>query len=828
MMEEVLKYFTLGCAVVPFNAKEKKPLVEWQRWQTNKQTKEEFEKMPWNEANGYALVCGLKLNNGFYLGVLDFDVKNLPEDIIEKGTNTLRKFPITQMEQTPSGGQHLIYYCREKPKTISAYHNDIALELIGENKLVVMAPSEGYKRLNDNSPTEISDLTEIFENTLQIVGIDIKGKENVWFGREDLEEKPYKGKNPPCIETISRGTIEGLRNEFGIRYASYLANFRNLQPKTVNKILETWNELNKPPLAEPELKTLLSSALQNNYIYGCSDPIFWKSCNPDKCSISPRNKVKFLKKEEKQRAEEILYSSSILDDVLDIGQNRLIGENNVLLTNFVVLCSGQTHYPISEIVEGFSGSGKNESIRAVKPLIPEEWLFEFTTSTPEAVKYIPETFNGSLVIYEAAGMRSETSTLGLRAIGEGESIETIYPMRNEATGQMELGRAKTNAKNFVTTESNVEIHPDLYRRVLQQSMNHSDLLTKRVIAKELREAQYPDSLKAFLNQTKTNNPINPKDFQNAMRLNEWTREVVVFSPFGLIDLIKLASTKEQRVAVRTHVKKIQNFIRILALTYQKRRMRFEIGESKYVLANPEDVWRSLEILHETLLSTITRLGERQRQVLEQFEKQNPLTKHEVAKELNMSEASAAKILKALYNNGYLREEQTVKPYNYHLLNKPKSLGVLQDPNEYYLFFQTNLKSLLTRLSTLTLPEVPNLKKSMVKIEGEEFALKSPIPERERVEVPTDKDLSSFGEIKQNAFGLAKTPSENNPKYPQDATTCFLCLKALSEGHVDTTYVDGREVHIPCLRRLENGRREGGFNPNLSYAKDLKEEGSESV
>lgn len=113
------------------------------------------------------------------------------------------------------------------------------------------------------------------------------------------------------------------------------------------------------------------------------------------------------------------------------GRKRLIGEDNVLVLNFVAICSGQTKYPISAILSGFSGSGKNESIRAIKPLIPEKWIFDFTTSTPEAIKYIGEDFNGTIIIYEAEGVKGETGSLGLRAIGESESIETIYPVRNE-------------------------------------------------------------------------------------------------------------------------------------------------------------------------------------------------------------------------------------------------------------------------------------------------------------------------------------------------------------------------------------------------------------
>jgi hypothetical protein len=35
-------------------------------------------------------------------------------------------------------------------------------------------------------------------------------------------------------------------------------------------------------------------------------------------------------------------------------------------------------------------------------------------------------------------------------------------MRNELTGKMEMGKAKTNAKNFITS-SDIDINPDLYR-----------------------------------------------------------------------------------------------------------------------------------------------------------------------------------------------------------------------------------------------------------------------------------------------------------------------------------------------------------------------------
>ena len=118
-------YFDQGVPVVA--VKQKKPLVEWAHWQTKPQTAEEFEALPWSEADGFAVICGTKLNNGLYAGAVDFDVKNVSEEAQEKGQQILKKMLCTQMEQTPGGGQHWVYHCNAKPRTISVYHNEYAL-----------------------------------------------------------------------------------------------------------------------------------------------------------------------------------------------------------------------------------------------------------------------------------------------------------------------------------------------------------------------------------------------------------------------------------------------------------------------------------------------------------------------------------------------------------------------------------------------------------------------------------------------------------------------------------------------------------------------------
>jgi len=361
--------------------------------------------------------------------------------------------------------------------------------------------------------------------------------------------------------------------------------------------------------------------------------------------------------------------------------------------------SGRTHYPISGVVSGFSGSGKNQSIRAIKPLIPKEWYFEFTTSTPEAMKYLPEEFEGTLIIYEALGVRGDSGSLSLRAIGEGESIETIYPMRNELTGKMEMGRAKTNAKNFITTSSDIDINPDLYRRVLKTSMNHSTELTKKVMQKKIHDAAYPDSLKATL-ELEEQLPFAVEDFQNALRLIDWKLEVVAFTPDELLNILDLAVKIEQEVALRTHIEKIVNFTRVLALLNQKQRLHVRIAETEYVIAEPQDFKAALQILDASIKETVSRIEKRQEEALRLFTEDVSLTKNDVASKLKVSTRTAQRVLRTLSQAGYLQEDDSSKLHRYELLEKEPEYHALQEmARSIEIFHQNSLKTWLNTIAT---------------------------------------------------------------------------------------------------------------------------------
>lgn len=279
-------YFLQGLNIIP--VKRKQPLIRWEKWQTEKQTESDFDTLPWDEADGFAVIGGSRVKDGFYICAIDFDVKNLSPEIVGKGRVILNKFPMTKMEETPSGGQHWIYLCHIKPKTVSIYHNQCALELLGENKLIVMFPSEGYKRLNDNKPSEIDDIETVFIHILRESGFAEANALDFWFGQ--ASQKPYKGADPPCITRLLKdGASEGIRNETAIRLSSYLSNFRRLPDDRILQKMQEWNSNNNPPLGESELRNIIESSISGKYVYGCTDDILKKYCKPDVCPLRTKN-----------------------------------------------------------------------------------------------------------------------------------------------------------------------------------------------------------------------------------------------------------------------------------------------------------------------------------------------------------------------------------------------------------------------------------------------------------------------------------------------------------------------------------------------------------
>jgi Fe2+ or Zn2+ uptake regulation protein len=163
----------------------------------------------------------------------------------------------------------------------------------------------------------------------------------------------------------------------------------------------------------------------------------------------------------------------------------------------------------------------------------------------------------------------------------------------------------------------------------------------------------------------------------------------------------LAVKREQEVALRTHIEKIINFAKVLALLNQKKRLHAKVGSQEYLIVDPEDFLKAFSILQTSITETISRIEKRQEETLKLFEHSEcSLTKHDVALKLRVSTKTATRVLKTLAQAGYLKEDTSNKTYRYELLQKePNHLDLLENIRSFSRFHRKSLRKWLNTIET---------------------------------------------------------------------------------------------------------------------------------
>jgi P4 family phage/plasmid primase-like protien len=168
-------YHDQGISVIPFKITQKpngeydkQNLAAWKKWETEPQTQDEFNALNWKEANAFGILLGTRAKNGYYLTVVDYDVKGkITEQAKAIGKEILSELPITRVEETVNKGLHYLYWNRFKLETDGTFHDSASVELLGSKKLCLMAPSFGYKNVGSDIITSLENLEDWFYNALK-------------------------------------------------------------------------------------------------------------------------------------------------------------------------------------------------------------------------------------------------------------------------------------------------------------------------------------------------------------------------------------------------------------------------------------------------------------------------------------------------------------------------------------------------------------------------------------------------------------------------------------------------------------------------------------
>jgi P4 family phage/plasmid primase-like protien len=180
LLGAIQAYHEIGLAIIPFcigaDGKKKPTIDTWRKWQTQPQTNEELKAiMPKIlETELFGVVTGTPINvNGetYYYQIIDRDIKDekLTDEIKAKSKQAVNLMRTTKTIRTLSGGDHLEYYGRTQSKGKKL--NNIGMEFLATGNLCVMAPSKGYSQVNDNSPTVVDNVEDMFFDAIERTGL---------------------------------------------------------------------------------------------------------------------------------------------------------------------------------------------------------------------------------------------------------------------------------------------------------------------------------------------------------------------------------------------------------------------------------------------------------------------------------------------------------------------------------------------------------------------------------------------------------------------------------------------------------------------------------
>jgi len=86
-----------------------------------------------------------------------------------------------------------------------------------------------------------------------------------------------------CYYKILEGVQEGMRDDCAIRLACFFRQ-KGMPQDVVISLLIGWNRRNNPPLEENVIERKVIQAYENEYSYGCNDPILSQFCD-EKCYL---------------------------------------------------------------------------------------------------------------------------------------------------------------------------------------------------------------------------------------------------------------------------------------------------------------------------------------------------------------------------------------------------------------------------------------------------------------------------------------------------------------------------------------------------------------
>ena len=636
----------------------------------------------------------------------------------------------------------------------------------------------------------------------------------------ELQGEPYIGSDPPCMQKLLEGVEKGLRNEAGIRLASYWMKFKGDAPPQVLEKLEQWNALNKPPIPRNELEQIAESAKKLNRSFGCRQNQAW--CNINKCSLKRKQ---LLRKEAEEEAEKILNSPDVLDALKPHLDNIIAGEDENKQLAFTLLLSGKINDPkLKQIIllKGESGAGKTTLMRLADAFKTKS-VGRFT---PHALDYSNLEDYEVLRLKEIGNMDQEfqgVSTIKFLS-GDDKGYTVEIPVRDKSTGRFASEQYRVPPITLITSTTRVSMDKQFERRSWTLNPDETKEQTENIRQMKIKRIRDDGLVKLGL-QKQT-------DYDQSIRVLKTV--VKILDPqVGIVLIFQDSLTKclqSEKLRVRGDYDKIIGLVQLHAFLHQRTLPKLKGADDRpIVFVTPKSALQALKTAEKPFITMTTELEERARRLVKILEDRglseagDEITyeiRGEIAVELGVSDKTVYRYLMEWCKAGYMSKfkdtSQKGHPVTFHLLYdldhitkmKAVSLDIGSAKTEIGSDMQKEIEKWLDQyLDKISLWKGWSRKKVREALIEEAV---SPYRKEFLSKEETGKEISSVDQMKQDL--LVASPVSKDKRIDSQKKTgssnsdgnircCWLCKKPVPEDLKYTTALKGKPVHLNCFRKI---------------------------
>lgn len=347
-LDLALKYLKHKWSIFPVG-RDKKPLLEWKKYQTEYASEEQVRE--WFGGN-----------NPPNIGVATGKISNLTVVDVEEG-GKWDDLPVTMTSRTGGGGYHLFY--RYAPSVGNSVRIRPLTDIRGEGGYIVLPPSK-----------------------------HLSGKNYEWVRKEDEQPFPFQmfnlspAKNNDW-EKLLKGTTSGSRNETAAKVVGKFLTATSHKDwhTTAWEMTIMWNQRNRPPLGEKELRSTFNSIVASRLRSGKLDDV--DSRNPNAEAERDDCEIKLISEIAKSLSDDITISYPTgykeYDDAFMGGMKE---GDLVFITGYTG--QGKTLF-MQSLAFNFEKSGQPTLFFSFEVMIGELWRkFKEMGATDNFQAYAPE------------------------------------------------------------------------------------------------------------------------------------------------------------------------------------------------------------------------------------------------------------------------------------------------------------------------------------------------------------------------------------------------------------------------------------------------------